>query len=411
MNPINHKDLEAFLEARLTGYLDLLHQMVDINSFTANPAGVNALGDLTAEVFAKLGFEAERVPSRNPDFGEHLVLNRKGTSNKKIGLVSHLDTVFTPEEELANDFSWHPKGDRIYGPGTNDIKGGTVMIYMVLEALREFDPRVFNEVNWVILLNAAEERLSIDFGELCLSRLAPDSMAGLVFEAGKLSEEGFQLVVARKGMAFYHVTVEGRAAHAGSNHQHGANALVQLAHTITNIAELTDYERALTFNVGMVSSGSVTNRVPHQAEARGEMRTFSMEIFKDGINKLLALEEVSNISSEEDGFPCKVNIEIVQQNAPWPRNPETDQLFSLWHSTGEELGMTVLTEERGGLSDGNFLWEQIPTIDGLGPDGGFAHCSEWAPNGSKEPEYVTVSSFVPKAVLNVMAILALIQSS
>jgi glutamate carboxypeptidase len=411
MNHTNHKDIESFLETRLPGYLELLRRMVDINSFTANPVGVNALGDLTAEAFAKLGFVAERVQAADPDFGQHLVMTREGTSGKKIGLISHLDTVFTPEEELANDFCWRPEGDRIYGPGTNDIKGGTVMIYMVLEALKEYAFQVFDEVTWVILLNAAEERLCIDFGELCLDHLAPNALAGLVFEAGRFGQQGFHLVTARKGMAMYQITVEGRAAHAGSFHQLGANALVQLAHTITHVAELTDYDRDLTFNIGMISSGSVTNRVPHHAEAYGEMRTFLMEVFEDGINKLLALGEASNVSSEEDGFPCKVDVEILRQTAPWSPNQGTNHLLSIWESTAKRLGTTVLREERGGLSDGNHLWEKIPTIDGLGPNGGFAHCSEWDPESGKEPEYVTVSSFVPKAVLNSMAILELIRSS
>src|SRR5205085_2512124 len=82
------------------------------------------------------GFQAEFVPSTNPAWGEHLVLTRPGSSQRSLAMVSHLDTVFPPEEEARNNFHWQPEGDRIYGPGTHDIKGGTVMMWPVLSAQR-----------------------------------------------------------------------------------------------------------------------------------------------------------------------------------------------------------------------------------------------------------------------------------
>ena len=70
--------------------------------------------------------------------------------------------------------------------------------------------------------------------------------------------------------------------------------------------------------------------------------------------------------------------------------------------------MSVLGEERGGLSDGNGFWDAVPTLDGLGPWGDNDHCSERSPDGSKLPEFVEISSFVPKAILNTIAIMNLV---
>src|SRR5215472_730128 len=114
--------LKAFLEARMPEALDLLRRMVAVNSFTAIPEGVNRLGRLTADAFAPLGFSAEFVGSTNPDWGNHLVLTRVGTSRRSIAMISHLDTVFSTEEEQRNNFHWQVEGDRIFGPGTLDIK-------------------------------------------------------------------------------------------------------------------------------------------------------------------------------------------------------------------------------------------------------------------------------------------------
>lgn len=402
--------IQSYLQERLPRYLDLHRQMVEINSFSANPQGVNTLGDYTASLFAGLGFEAEQIPAADKHYGRHLFLTKmgKGQAPVSIALISHLDTVFPPEEEAANAFFWRIEDDRIYGPGTVDIKGGTVVIYMVLEAIRNFFPDVYEATSFWVCLNATEEVLSDEFARLCLKRFPKTTRACLVFEGGTPVGENYSLVVARKGRATYKVSVEGRSAHAGNNHHLGANALVQMAHTVQKIAAMTDYKRQITFNVGTMAGGVVVNRVPHRAEAEVEMRAFSPEVFEQGVAQMLALDGSSDVSSR-DGYSCKVKVELLERTAPFPRNPETEWLFAIWERAAASLGMSVVPEERGGLSDANLLWQAFPTLDGLGPVGANAHCSESSPDGSKEPEYALKSSFVPKSLLNIAAIMRLVQ--
>ena len=404
----NAGSLAEFLKNQMPDALERLRQMVGINSFTSNREGVNKLGRFTAQCFAPLGFTAEFVPSANPNYGNHLVLTRPGRSKRSVAMVSHLDTVFPPEEEARNQFHWQPEGDRIYGPGTHDIKGGTIMMWLVLQALRAHAPAVFEEITWKLFSNSSEETLSQDFGDVCRGRFDRDTLAALVFEAeGRLGEERL-MVVARKGRATWRVTVTGRGAHAGGKHWHGANAIVQLAHTVQDIAALTDYSRELTFNLGTVSGGTVLNRVPHEAFAEGEFRAFTPEVYEQAKTALLALGGPGQVHSPVDRYACCVKVEILTESPPWPRNPDTDRLAAVWQEAGLELGIPVNVEERGGLSDGNLIWDVVPTLDGLGPWGDNDHCSERSADGSKLPEYVEVSSFVPKAALNAIAILKLL---
>jgi glutamate carboxypeptidase len=407
----NVASLREFLQSRLTGTLEILRQMVEINSFTGNPEGVNRLGRYTAECFAELGFTAEYVPSANPLWGNHLVMTRLGTTPRTIAMVSHLDTVFPPEEEERNNFRWQPEGDIIFGPGTHDIKGGTAMMWLILHALKETAPEVFYGITWRLFLNSSEETYSPDFGELCRRQIGKDALAALVFESeGRLGGEHL-MVVARKGRGAWRATVTGRGSHAGAKHSHGANAVVQLAHTVQRIHALTDYSKDLTFNVGTVSGGTVLNRVPHEAVAEGEFRAFTAQAFEHGKQALLALNGVGEIHATADRYPCQVKVEVVSENRPWPRNPATDKLIAHWIQAGKDMGMPVNKQERGGLSDGNLIWDAVPTLDGLGPWGDNDHCSERSADGSKLPEFVEVSSFVPKAELNVRAILKLVQGT
>jgi glutamate carboxypeptidase len=402
-------ELNRFLESRLPVALDWLRRMVEINSWTDNRAGVNRLAGLTAETFADLGFAAESVPSMNPTWGDHLVLTRPGTGPRSLALVSHLDTVFPPDEEARNNFRWQPEGDRIYGPGTHDIKGGTVMMWLVLSALRELAPAIFAETTWKLLLNSSEECYSPDFGALVRQRCDGETLAALVFEAEGRENGVRRLVIARKGRATWRVTARGRGAHAGGRHAQGANAIVQLARTVQQLATLTDYPRELTCNVARISGGSGLNRVPHEATAEGEFRAFAPEVFAQARAAVLALNGPGDVRSVADGFTCDLAAEILTECRPWPRNAGTDRLLACWQSAAEAVGQRVDGEYRGGLSDGNLLWDALPTMDGLGPWGDNDHCSERSPDGAKLPEFVEVSSFVPKAALNVAGILGLLQ--
>ncbi|MCZ7668855.1 MAG: M20/M25/M40 family metallo-hydrolase [Chloroflexi bacterium] len=330
--------LHTFLTDNLTDYLALLQEWVGINSFTANKAGVDELGRKTAGSFAELGFAAEYIPSVHPGFGHHLVLTRPGKSGRKIGLVSHLDTVFPRAEERGNNFAWRPDGERIYGPGTVDIKGGTLIIYMMLAALQATLPDVLDDITWIILLDASEEVAGADFGELCVARLGPEALACLIFEGGALQEGEAKVVVARKGMAIFHIEVAGKAAHAGSAHNTGANAILQLADVLQQVGRLTDYERNLTFNVGTITGGTVTNRVPHFAAAKVEMRAYAPEVYQAGVESIMALNEWSTVASVEGDFSCQVSVTQTRKTLPWPRNAATDHLFFCGRKPGRRWG-------------------------------------------------------------------------
>jgi glutamate carboxypeptidase len=384
--------------------LEMLRQMVAINSYTANREGVNRLGRFTAECFAPLGFTAEYVASTNPDWGDHLVLTRRGRSGKSIALVSHLDTVFPPEEEERNNFRWLLEGDLIFGPGTHDIKGGSVMMWLVLVALREHAPKVFEGVTWKLIWNSSEECFSPDFGDVCRRHFDGGTLGALIFEAEGRRGGTRCMVVARKGRGTWRVTVNGRGAHAGGKHAHGANAIVQLGRTVQRVAALTDYARELTVNVATIGGGTVLNRVPHEAVAEGEFRAFTPEASEAAKAGLLALAGRGDERSPADGFACEIKVDILTESRPWPRNPGTDGLYRFWKEAGDELNLAVASEERGGLSDGNLIWDAVPTLDGLGPWGDNDHCSERSADGSKLPEYVEVSGIVPKAMINAVAI-------
>jgi len=410
---MNQRSLLSACEEIWPAAKEFLRGMVAINSFTSNVVGVHRMGEFVAERFSALGFSPIFVPHASPAFGHHLVLKRPLIADAPtVALIGHLDTVFPEEEETRNHFRWREAGDRVYGPGTNDIKGGIALIYLVLAALHELAPDVFHSTNWVVLCNACEEVDSEDFGRVCQAELPADTTLGcLIFEADGGEGEAFSLVTARNGRATFRVEVQGRGAHAGGSHARGVNAIVQLGRVIADLETLTNYETGPTVNVGRIQGGTVLNRVPETASAELEMRAFSLPIFVAAKQHILAWTGPGDLCSKDgEAHPAQVLVTQLDESSPWPQNAASDELLGIWQQAGAELGYSVDTERRGGLSDGNVLWSHFPTLDGLGPRGDHSHCSENDPERGKNQEFADLTSFAPKAALNIQAIIALLAS-
>jgi glutamate carboxypeptidase len=395
--------LETHLQQCYPDAVQFLKDLVSINSFTVNADGVNANAQRIIEQFAPLHFQVRQEQCGLPGTGKHLILD-SGGDGPAIALISHLDTVFSPQEEEQNNFHWKPEGDLVYGPGTMDIKGGTAMIWLVLDALAATQPALFQQTRWIVLFNAAEEKLPLDFGKLCLNVLPQNTKACLVFEADSEKRENFCLVNSRKGRGSFTVNVTGHNAHAGGYHRDGANAIRQLARIVERLEALTNLEHETTVNVGTISGGTVNNTVPAGATATLEMRSFDEAYYRKTQKAILAMAGPGEIKSVNGGHTCQ--IEIIQDNEhlPWPENPGTTNLAKIWQDAASSCGYQLTSRPRGGLSDGNPLWNKFPTIDGLGPRGANPHCSQHNEDGSQKPEYADLSSFVPKALINCLAI-------
>ncbi len=381
----------------LPAALDLLRELVAVNSFTTNAAGVGEVARITAAAFAPLGFHADYVPCSYPGAGPHLFLSRPGEGDP-IVLVTHSDTVFPAEEEEKNDFRWEerPAEGRIHGPGTIDNKGGTALIWLALMTLREVDRRAYDGARWLVAANAAEEVTGDDFGLVTARRCGGRARAVLVYEGGPVDAAGWHLVVSRKGRSTWRLEAEGRAAHAGSKHHEGINAIDALATALPRIAALTDPTEDRTVNLGYLTGGTVVNRVPHEAAAEWECRAKDPD----------SLERADTFFASLSGKAANgANLLAARtgHTPPWPGGEGTMSLFARWETAAAAMGLKTVAVPRGGLSDANHLWRLGPTLDGLGPSGGNAHCSERSADGSKSPEYLEVASMVPKAVMNALA--------
>ena len=189
--------------------LPLLRRWVEVNSYTGNVAGCNAVADRLVDGFALPGLTVERVDGAGG--GDHLIWRTPAwadaTPAARIVLIGHHDTVFPPGTFEV----WETTGDRLRGPGVLDMKGGLATVRTALAALADVGalPRLP-----LALVSVADEETGSSGSRTMLEDLARGAGAALVFESGRATDA---IVTQRKGTGKVTVTITGKAAHAGNS--------------------------------------------------------------------------------------------------------------------------------------------------------------------------------------------------
>jgi glutamate carboxypeptidase len=403
------ENIRAFFQSEWPSARNLLESLVRSNSHTCNRRGIEENVEIIQKAFIPLGFLPRRVASAHSDFAPHLILDN-GEPAPAILMISHLDTVYTSQEQELGFPEFERPDGLLTGPGTMDIKGGTVMMWMLLRAWAEGLLGDLPPVRWILAWNASEEKLTDDFSASVCGIVPPSTSACLVFEADNRKHSGHEIVVGRKGKADWRIKVRGRGAHSGNAHREGVNAISRLAEIIRDVETLTDYDRGVTLNVGLVRGGSSVNRVPDLASADLEVRYSNIRDYEFVRGKLLKLNSAGCFSGPEGGRHCEVVVEPLCEIPAWAGDDATSRLASIWREAGSMCGYEVGTGTRGGLSDANFFSVHFPTLDGLGPRGGNAHTIEADGEGIRITEFVEPESFLSKGPVNLLALRALARS-
>ncbi|MCG5254788.1 M20 family metallopeptidase [Brevibacillus agri] len=354
--------IQTYLQDNMNHFLQLLEEAVNMDS----PSRDKRLGDRMAGWFALqfqrlTGGRAEMIP--NATYGDQ-VRCTLGEGDKQILIIGHYDTVWLEGEAARRPFSI--RDEKAYGPGVYDMKAGILQAMFALRALVKLD-RLPADKKIVLLLNSDEE-IGSPTSRWLVEQEASRSAASFVLEPP--TEPGGALKTWRKGSAHYTVAVRGISAHAGVDHQKGVSAIEELSRQIQFLHALTDYEKGTTINVGVVKGGIGANVVADYAEAEVDVRVVSME----------EAQRIENVIRERKPLLSGTSINVTGgiRRPPMERTKDTGVLFALAKSISRhELGMELEESGTGGVSDGNFAAAcGVPTLDGLGAKGGFAHSPE-----------------------------------
>jgi glutamate carboxypeptidase len=348
-----------WLTARQNEMVASIREIVLRESPTHSKQACDELSDLLAHEFECLGGDVKIHSQR--EAGNHLQVNFAGRDRgTPVLLLGHFDTVY--ELGALETMPWSERQGRLYGPGVFDMKAGIVQIMFALWALRESNGGLPRPVK--VLLVSDEEAGSAT-SRAITEKLAKQCAAVLVCEP---SGPGSALKTARKGVGAFRLKVTGRAAHSGLDFEKGQSAILELAHQILAVSQMTDLERGVTLNVGVIRGGTRTNVVPGEAIAELDLRIAHKN---DGAEMESRVRQLRPINPQ-----CKLEIEGGINRPPLERTEQVAALFALARSIARKLGFQLREIAVGGGSDGNFTAGMgIPTLDGLGAVGDGAHAA------------------------------------
>lgn len=329
--------------------LSLLRELVEIESPTYSP-GVRRVAARMADELEALGSDVRILD------GDHVVAELDGAGVPLL-LLGHTDTVW--EEGTLESMPFRIQGDLAFGPGVYDMKGCLVLMLEAIRAARP-DRRALR-----IFLTADEEQGSRTARQ-AIGEAAAGVAAALVVEPP--TGHG-HLKTARKGLGRFHVAITGRPAHAGTSLVDGRSAVEELAHQIIRLHGLTDHERGVSVNVGVVHGGTRENVVAAYADARLDVRV-SQRADLERLERILR-----NLEPAIEGTAIEVDGEWTRP--PLERTPGGARLFARAREIGRGLGLDLQEASSGGGSDGNLVGALgIPVLDGLGAEGKGAHAHD-----------------------------------
>lgn len=376
-SPRNDKVYQA-AEANRAGALELLKEIVNIDSGTGDAEGGAKVDAVLRARLTQLGAEVRTEPAEAPGLPDNVIAVFHGTGKGRILIIAHIDTVFGPGTAAARPFSIDR--ERAHGPGVGDEKAGVVNAFTALKILHDMGFKNFATIT--LLLDDSEERGSPGSTQL-IKRLAREHDVEFNMEPGDPPDA---LTVWRKGSASIRIQVKGRAAHAGMAPQDGRNAAVELLHQLDALQGVFPTSGSgITVNLTVLRAGDRANIIPDQAEATLNVRYRKPEEF----DAILARVETGTHNTQVPD--TSVTVSHDPAFPPLTENAQIDALAARARAIYAEIGKTLELSGNGGASESALAMSVgTPALDGLGYVGGDFHTDH---------EWIDLNSVVPRLYL------------
>ena len=382
LDPIETRILEV-IDAQAAEAVDFLTRTVNINSGTLNADGVREVGKLYAEAFDAIGFETRLIEQpEEMQRGPHFFAERDGSQGKRILLIGHLDTVF----ESGSPFqSMRIDGDKAYGPGVEDMKGGNNVVLYALKALH--DAGALEDTRIIVALTGDEEYpgrpLDISRRDLIAAGKRADIALG--YEAGV--REMRVATIARRGSSGWLLEVTAKPAHSSQIFKPGysAGAIFEASRILQAFYAQLRGEEYLTFNPGAIVGGTEAtyDRQESRGTAFGKSNIIAETAIVDGDLRFISEEQ-----KERARETMRKIVEIPLPEAEskitffdgYPAMEPTEANVALMETLGEvlrDLGMgevESLDPRERGAADISFVAHHVEAgLAGMGPVGWGGH--------------------------------------
>jgi glutamate carboxypeptidase len=359
-------------------------EMIERESFTRDPRAVEVLGSYLKSSFEAIGFEMTMHTYENAG---PLLIGEMGEGDPSEGIIltGHMDTVF--KTGTLEKVPFRVEDGRAYGPGVLDMKGGINLMLYITKLLKALG---YQKPIKIVICGDEEHGHAFSDSAQKMQEACKGYKCAFNMETGLVDNS---ITVARKGRIEYQIQVHGKSAHAGANFADGINAIYELANIVLKINELNKKYKDVTFSVGIIQGGSISNAVPHFAEANVDIRYYNTE---DGAR---IREDIEAICSTPTIPGATAESKI---NSMFPPFMDTinGSFFQLVDETSQMLGFgAVAPAHLGGSSDASYLTETgLPVLCSMGIKGEWNHTDR---------EYAVIASAQERIKLITASILRL----
>jgi glutamate carboxypeptidase len=372
--------------------LETLRQLVEIESGSRDKEGLDRAAALIRDRLTALGGKVETVEpgpdavklfDTPPQIGNAVLGRFEGTGARSLLLLAHMDTVY-PRGTLAKR-PFRVEGNRAFGPGVADEKGGVALALHAVAVLQKLGFRGYRKLT--VLVNGDEE-LSTPAMRSVIARVAAEHDLVFSFEPSPAPRD--ELALATNGIGAATLAVRGRAAHAGVNPEDGRNALLELAHQLLATRALGDASRGIKFNWTIAQAGTTRNVIPDSATANADVRVRRAADFD-------AVEKAFRAAVAKDRLVPDTTVEATfeRRRPPLEVTDRSRALAERARTIYAELGRQLSVDEsgRGAGTDAAFaaLSGKPAVAENFGMLGYGYH--------SPEAEYVDLDSIEPRLYL------------
>jgi glutamate carboxypeptidase len=376
--------LKAAAEAAQPALIETLQDMVLIESGSGDVEGLARMADLSEARLKALGAATERRKTTRGAGADMVIGAFTGAGSKKLMLIGHMDTVY--QKGVLATQPWRVEGNRVYGPGIADDKGGLALILHALKILGDAGWRDYAKLT--VAFNPDEEVGSIGSGEF-IAELADQHDVVLSCEptAASPAAANDALLLGASGTATGVMEVKGRASHAGVVPELGRNALIELAHQLLQTADIARGIPGTQLNWTTAQAGTVRNQIPDKAVAGADIRL----TVPDGVARLqAALNEKIKTKLVAD---TETTVTIQPGRPPFVASDAGRALAREGQAIYAEIGRTLdIVEMTGGATDAGFANRsgKAVVVESFGLAGFGYHARD---------EYIDTRSIVPRLYL------------
>ena len=350
-----------FIDDHRQDMLALWQELVNTESGSADKPGIDAVAARIKQVLDQAGGVSKTVEMAKAG---NMLVGEIGTGRgtAPVLFMGHMDTVFSTGTVAKRPFTI--TDGTAYGPGVLDMKGGIVAALFAMQALQAagYDTRPLK-----MILAGDEEvaHVNSNAAEVFMTE-AEGAVAAFNCETGFMDDA---IVVGRKGTAVFELEVAGVAVHAGNEPENGRSAILEIAHKVIDIQNLTNWETGTTFNVGVIQGGTVPNAVPGQAKIVIDIRYLEPDLLPEIRRQL---QEVAAKNYVKDTTTTLTEVPGI---APMKTTPAVEDLFAVVKKTYAEMGLgTPYPKLVGGGSDSAYsVMAGVPTVCAMGVKGGRNH--------------------------------------